>query len=134
MTARASGRDGGGRAPDVMSAEEYNALIAKEAAPRKYRNKIVEDDGFRFDSQAEHRRYCELKLMQAEGEISGLEVHPKIPLAINGVKLCTYIGDFRYIGAAGVCVEDVKGVRTGLYRLKRKLVLALHGIEIQEVR
>jgi len=30
-------------------------------------------------------------------------------------------------------VEDVKGVKTPVYRLKKKLVEALHGITIQEI-
>jgi hypothetical protein len=54
---------------------------------------------------------------------------------VNGVTVCTYVGDFRYRDAHTdrLVVEDVKGIATPVYRLKRKLMQAVWGIEIQEV-
>ena len=85
---------------------------------------------------AEGRRYSELKLMQRAGEISGLQCHPKFSLDVNGMHVCTYIADFAYIEArSGLwVVEDVKGIRTALYSLKKKLMRACHGIEVAEIR
>lgn len=91
-------------------------------------------DGITFDSKAEAARYSELKLLQAAGEIYGLALQPTFPLVVNGVKVATYIADFEYFAAgARRVIEDVKGVKTPLYRLKKKLVKVIHGVEVVEV-
>ena len=92
-------------------------------------------DGRLFASQAEARRYQELKLLQAAGEIDRLECQPRFPLVVNGVKVGEYRGDFRYTETATgrVVTEDVKGVRTQVYTLKKRLVEALYGVKIAEV-
>lgn len=100
----------------------------------KYGAIRTEIDGRTFASKAEAGRFAELKLMERGGNISGLECQPKYPLVVNGVKVATYVADFRYFDEDGrVIVEDVKGVRTDVYKLKAKLVKALHGIDIVEV-
>ena len=43
-----------------------------------------------------------------------------------------YKADFRYIEKGETVVEDVKGMRTPVYNLKRHLMKAVHGIEIRE--
>jgi hypothetical protein len=98
-------------------------------------------DGIRFDSQAEGRRYRELKLLQRAGKISDLVCHPTFRLTVKGVLVCKYEGDFQYrlrddrTGELGPeVIEDCKGVRTPLYKLKKKLLWAVHGIEITEVQ
>lgn len=101
----------------------------------KYNNQRVVLDGYTFDSQAEARRYRELCLLYDAGEITDLAVHPKYPLVVNGQVVANYLADFSYTVADGrEVVEDVKGVRTDVYRLKRKLVRALYGIDIVEVQ
>jgi len=100
----------------------------------KYNAKKVRLDGLTFDSKAEARRYQELKLLEQAGEISDLEIHPRYEIIINGVKVCNYIADFRYMSDGEQVVEDVKGVKTAVYRLKNKLMLAVHNIEILETR
>ena len=107
-----------------------NDLVPK---PRKYRNEPTEVDGYKFDSQAEARRYRDLTRLRDSGEISQLVLQPRYPIVINGIKVCDYIADFSYIGSAGVVVEDVKGIKTAVYRLKKKLMRAVHGIDITEV-
>jgi hypothetical protein len=70
------------------------------------------------------------------GEIRDLELQPRFPIVINGKKVCTYIADFAYRdGQSGnKHVEDSKGYRTDLYRLKKKLVEAhFPHIVIEEV-
>ena len=99
-------------------------------------------DGVRFASKAEAERYCELRLLLRAGEIENLEMQPKYPITLNGIKIATYIADFRYVsrkqGPQGqdghVVVEDVKGTKTPVYRLKKKLVEALYsGVKIEEI-
>jgi hypothetical protein len=99
----------------------------------KYHARKVVIDGFTFDSQAEGRRYSELLLLCKAGEITNLVPHPVYPLVVNGQKIGAYIADFTYLTGTGRVVEDVKGVKTPVYRLKRKLVKALYGIDIVEV-
>ena len=100
----------------------------------KYHARKVTDGGFKFDSQAEHRRWRELVLLEQAGEISHLEVHPVFPLLVNGVNVGKYVGDFQFTDANGRrVIEDVKGVKTPVYRLKRKLMWACHQIDIVEV-
>jgi len=100
----------------------------------KYGARKVRDDGYLFDSKAEHLRYCELKVLQKAGEISELEVHPKYSIELNGHHICTVILDFRYRDSHGTVIEDVKGKDLALSRLKRKLVEAQHGIEVVLIR
>lgn len=92
-------------------------------------------DGHTFASKAEAKRYGQLKNMERAGEIADLELQPRYPLLIGGVKVATYVGDFRYtVPLTGeIVTEDVKGVRTSVYRLKAKLMKALYGIDIREV-
>jgi hypothetical protein len=94
-------------------------------------------DGVRFDSQKEARRYHELTILARLGAIDALTVHPRYPLLVNEVEVGTYVGDFRYrVRATGATIlEDVKSpaTRTKLYRLKRRLVAAIYGIDIVEI-
>jgi len=103
----------------------------------KYGNRRTEIDGIVFASKAEAWRYAELRLRLAAGEIANLRLQPRYPLVVNGVRVCTYVADFAYTdvlqGGGEVC-EDVKGVATAAYRIKRALMLAVHGIVIKEVR
>ncbi len=101
----------------------------------KYRAVKTEVDGIVFDSKREAARYMELMLLERAGEISHLELQPKYDCIINGKKICTYKADFRYFTKLGNIVEDVKGVKTPIYRLKKKLVEALYaGVTIQEIK
>ena len=100
----------------------------------KYRNIKTEVDGIVFDSKAEARRYAELRLLEKANEISDLRLQSKFECKINEKKICTYKADFDYYKGDQWVVEDVKGFRTQVYRLKKKLVEALHGVEIREIR
>jgi len=74
-----------------------------------------------------------LVLAERAGEINDLVLQPKYPLVVNGVRIGLYRGDFWYRRNGEVVVEDVKGVRTPVYKLKCKLVKACWGIDIVEV-
>lgn len=106
----------------------------------KYRaQRTVCNAGCSHPSKAEARRCDELHLLERAGEITHLQTQPKFEVRINGVKVFTYIADFTYFPQkpepAGRIVEDVKGVITPIYRLKKKAVEAYYpGLKIVEVR
>lgn len=92
-------------------------------------------DGFVFDSKAECTRYHELLLLQRVGDISDLQVHVQFPIEVNGQRICVYEADFVYQRYGKRIVEDVKGAPlTALYRIKKKLMVACHAVDIVEVR
>lgn len=120
----------------------------------KYHNKKVEQDGILFDSAHERSRYNELKLMQKAGMIYGLELQRKFVLIPaqrepdtvgkrggrhKGKVIereCAYYADFCYYTADGdMVVEDAKSdaTKTEQYKIKRKLMLYVHGIRVVEV-
>jgi len=110
----------------------------------KYKAKRVELDGYTFDSMAEAKHYWHgIKPRLEAGEIKDLRLQPVFRCEINGRLICKYIADFQYvdtkeIGPQGqlgcTVVEDVKGFKTPVYRLKKKLVEAIHlGTKILEV-
>lgn len=113
-------------------------------------------DGLAHDSLKEARRWNELCLLAIAGEIRDLRRQVKyilIPKQVetyerispktgkylkNGIRTleheCSYIADFVYIDSktGETIVEDSKGLRTKEYRIKRKLMLWVHGIRIKE--
>jgi hypothetical protein len=101
----------------------------------------TEVDGITFASKKEARRYSELKLLERAGQIRNLELQRRFPLKIGNRLICTYVSDFVYCtnpkpGAKNVgefIVEDAKGMKTPVYKLKAKLFEALHGFPITEV-
>jgi len=111
--------------------------------PNKYGAVRTTVDGIVFHSKAEAKRYEYLKILERAGDVRNLELQPAFPVIVNGRKVCTYKADFRYIdvskegqcGQVGcVVVEDVKGMKTPVYKLKKKLVEALYpGTVIEEI-
>lgn len=94
-------------------------------------------EGIVFDSKGELARWEELRLLERAGEIFELCRQVKYQLVVNGVNLGSYKADFVYVEERTLAggrqvVEDFKGVRTPVYRLKAKLMLALYGIKILE--
>lgn len=95
-----------------------------------------EYNGIKFASKTELNRYLILQDDQKNGVISDLECQPEYKFVINGKLVCKYIGDFRYTKDEQVIVEDVKSKVTAKnreYRIKNKLMKAVHGIDIKEV-
>lgn len=131
------------RQPALAAVLAQAEQAAQEPARRpKFGNAKVEDGGHTFDSRAEHRRWRHLLVLERAGEISELQL--QVPYELipaqrrpgGGKERPTvYVADFVYRTKAGtLVVEDVKGVVTPEFRLKRKLMLWRHGIEVQEVR
>lgn len=136
-----------------MNAKEFKKMFQTES---KYHSKKVKVGEETFDSTKEYRRFSELKLLQRAGKISELRRQVKFVLIPTqrepdvvgprgGVKEgkaieyeCAYIADFVYVNGKGeTVVEDVKGYKKGaaydLFVIKRKLMLYVHGIRIQEI-
>lgn len=109
---------------------------------QKYGNTKVEDGGQTFDSKAEHKRWQYLVMMERAKEIRDLRTQVAFELipaqvAPSGKKErpTVYLADFTYTTKDGIkVVEDVKGAVTPEFRLKRKLMLHVHGVEVQEIR
>lgn len=100
----------------------------------KYNARPTTVDGIRFHSKKEAKRYQDLKLLERAGQIRNLTLQPRYPLDVNGKRVCTYVGDFKYFDLmkGRTIIEDVKGVRTREYILKRNLFQAVTGLEITE--
>lgn len=134
IKARIAGR------PSVTAMRDSPAERQRRA--QKYGNEKVLDKGITFDSKAEHKRWQYLALMERAKEIKDLRLQVSFELIPAQVspsgkkeRPTVYIADFvyRYKDNSTV-VEDVKGAVTPEFRLKRKLMLYVHGIEVKEVR
>lgn len=106
-------------------------------APRtsKYGNIKTEIDGRTFDSRAEARRYRDLLMLERAGAVLNIRCQVRFPIVWNGVKICDYVADFVYRerDTASDTIEDVKGAKTAVYRIKAKL-MAAQGTPITEVK
>lgn len=89
-------------------------------------------DGIKFDSKKEAARYRNLKLLERAGEITNLVLQPRFDLMVNGIKCGFYKADFQYLRNHETITEDVKGVKTPVYNLKKKLIKAIYNIDIFE--
>lgn len=98
----------------------------------KYKAVKTVVDNITFDSKKEARRYLALKQLVKFNLISNLELQPRYDLIVNGRKCGFYKADFRYEEDGETVVEDVKGVRTPIYNLKKKLIKAIYNIDIFE--
>ena len=96
--------------------------------------KVKAPDGQVFDSVKEYHRWGMLKLLERAGRISDLkrQVSYELIPKQQGERACSYVADFTYMENGKLVVEDCKGFRTPEYRLKRKLMLWVHGIRIKE--
>ncbi len=110
-------------------------MTAKPKARSKYGAVPTIVDGLRFASKKEAAHYGTLKILERAGKIHSLSLQPVFKLTINDQTIGKYIADFKYYDCEREqwVIEDVKGMRTGVYRLKKKLVKALHNIDIREV-
>jgi hypothetical protein len=109
--------------------------------PSKYRNEPTIVNGIKFDSLREAARYRRLKEMEEAGLIGELQLQVSFVLAgavifADGTKkrALRYVADFTYVEGGAYVVEDVKGMLTDMYKVKRHLMKAILGIDIREVR
>lgn len=113
--------------------------LARQAGSKYHATKTVVD-GIVFDSKREAKRYGELKLLERAGVIKDLQLQVRFELIpafdVDGkhYRPTFYIADFAYIDAKTdkEIVEDVKGARTDVYRLKAKMFAHKYGVSILE--
>lgn len=112
-------------------------FAVKQATPC---GKCGSAEGFQhFPSKAEANRYATLRLMQEHNQISDLECQPSFPLLVaqpsgKFTKIATYYADFRYREGSKTVIEDVKGLETDVFKLKKKHAEAQYGITINIVK
>lgn len=110
----------------------------------KYGNHPTIIDGHRFDSKKEARRYQELRYLEQKGVIENLALQVAFELAPSvrfedekrAKPALKYVADFVYSEGGRRIVEDVKSgatAKAAAYRIKRHLMKAVHGIEVNEV-
>lgn len=104
----------------------------------KYHNKKIVIDGIPFPSQKEGKRYIELKAMRDSGQITDLRLQvpytliPAFNLGKKRYRKMEYIADFVYMKDGQQIVEDTKGYKTEIYKIKKKLMAYIYQIEIKE--
>lgn len=119
-----------------------DAPAERQKRGQKYSNTKVSDGALTFDSKAEHKRWQYLALLERAGEIRELRMQVPFELipaqvAPDGLKIkpTVYVADFTYIDGNGeLVVEDPKGCSTPEWKIKRKLMLQVHGIWVREIR
>ena len=138
-----------------LTQEQLDAIGRRQARPgaalpaaekrSKFGNKVTIHGGMVFASGHEARRYGELQLLEQAGRIRNLQRQVPYDIVVNGQHICTYVADavyerMRWTGTAAAIwervVEDAKSPPTRKrpeYRLKAKLMAAVHGIVIKEV-
>lgn len=99
----------------------------------KFKARKTEAFGIVFDSAKEARRFGELRLLERAGQIRNLERQVPFSIAINGKHCFNWLADFCYFEGEKRTVEDVKGFRTPVYKLKKKCVEAAYSLTIREV-
>lgn len=114
-------------------------MMPVRLAPKKknkYNAKKAVVDGITFDSVAESTRYGKLALMQRAGLIADLVTHPEFRIEMNGTPICRVVLDFSYknIKTGKTIYEDLKGKDNALSKLKRKLVSAVHLIDVEIIK
>ena len=116
--------------------------ITEEENPEKkskYSSAKTDIDGIRFDSKKEAEFYAELKLREKAGEISRLRLQPRYLLQEafkhegKQYREIEYVADFEYIENGVTVVVDVKGFKTAIYMIKRKLFLYRYGDKVKFV-
>jgi len=106
----------------------------KQAKKSKYRAVKTDIDGITFDSKREAKRYRELRLLEKAGVICNLRLQVPYILIDKSKygRAIKYVADFVYMRNGLEVVEDAKGVRTPVYRLKKRMMAERYGIEIKE--
>jgi len=114
-----------------LSGRRQRLITASSSFHSKYKARRTTIEGITFASKGEAMRYLDLKRLEQAGHIRNLRLQVGYPLAVNGFKLCTYVADFVYEEAGTTIVEDFKGIKTAIFRLKAKMMKALLGIELR---
>jgi len=120
-----------------MSAAEYRAQAAKPKRKNKYNAKRVTVGDRTYDSHAEMVYGEQLLLLEKSGLVGGIERQRAFKiLGPKGELITTYRADFAFWDHAEgrFRVVDVKGVETPVFKIKRNLMRAYLGIEVEVVK
>jgi len=113
---------------ETITSSELKFQIPKRM---KYRNVKTVIDDITFDSKKEASYYGKLKLLVKSGDVLSFERKVRYKLIVNGQLICTYVSDFDVVWKdSGLKVTDVKGVQTPMFKIKSKLMKAIHGIDV----
>jgi hypothetical protein len=99
----------------------------------KYKAKPTTVGDIKFSSKAEAQRYATLRMLEKSGHIWGLMTQPRFKLLDKftcrgkNYRAIEYVADFQYRLDGDWIVEDVKGFKTPVYEIKKKLFLSLYG-------
>lgn len=116
----------------VQEAKRLGFLSPKKRG--KYNNHRTNYNGRWYDSKKEAHRAYELDMLARAGYIKQWSAQPEYKFSVNGIKIGSYFGDFLVEYKDGHTeVEDVKGVKTDLYKFKKKMMLAFYKITIKEI-
>jgi hypothetical protein len=125
---------------DNWTPEQYRDYLAKQARAHqnnKYHNIPTEArDGTMMKSVHEATFYNERLLEKQAGLITSVEYNVRFELVVNNIFICTYELDFRITYPDGkVRYVDTKSqpTLTNLFRIKKQLMLACHGILVEAV-
>lgn len=101
----------------------------------KYHAKKTEVDGIVFASKKEALRYGELRQMERAGKIEHLRLQVPYVLYEKSVygRCVRYVADFVYVENGVEVVEDVKGYKTDVYKLKKRIMAEKYGVVIREI-
>lgn len=140
--ARGTSGAGAGRVVATVRAAAGTRATGTAGQTHKFGNRKTTVDGLAFDSKREAARWRELTLLQRAGHISDLQRQVAYVLA-PGVKFAgarraqpalRLIVDFAYRERGELVLEDVKGVITTAFTIKRHLLKALHGLEVRLIQ
>lgn len=119
-----------------LTAEQFNNFVESKKRSNKYNNIRTVIDGFKFDSKREANIYQNLKLLEEKGNISNLQ--RQVPFVLYDAnkpyfRKMSYIADFTYTHNGTLYVIDAKGVKTPVYKIKKRLMYERYGILIKEM-
>lgn len=109
------------RAEEERQARLYIQTMDKTPSerPSKYRNRIVEHEGEKFHSQFELSCWLELKRIEKQKKIAGLDRQTKVTFKHNGKKLLSAVPDFRFYIKGELFYADAKSEITSKLRVFR---------------
>ena len=119
-----------------ISAEEFRQAMAGKPKS-KYRNEPITIDGVRYDSKREATYILNLRLREKEGEVYGIELQKRYALiGPDGLLITTYVADATFWDQKEkrFRIIDVKGVETAVFKIKKKLMKSLLGLDVEIVK
>jgi hypothetical protein len=128
-----------GELKDQMNAQEFRDYWDRREKAKESKYKAIPTetaDGQKFRSHLEATYYNRVKLLHGQGDITKFEREVRFELIVNGVFVCAYVCDFIITWKDGT-VEHIdcksQATMTPVYRIKKMLMKACHGIDLKEI-